>query len=193
MSVRTRLLNGSGFRHGPLNRRIDRIEAWSRVLLVLAFVVVTVPATWSVADLVARTGVQQEEVQQRARHEVVARLLAFVPDPDAGSLTIRTFAAAEWSEPDGSTHRAVVRVAPDHKIGSTQRIWTDGAGRPMPPPQDRSDTVTAVVGAVFLVFLLLSGLAAGLGGLLHTRFDARRGREWDAEWERVGPDWSHRQ
>ena len=190
MPIETHLLNRTGFRHGPLNRHVDRVEAWSRLVLVVLFLAVALPLTWSVGSTVAREGAQQEATQRAERHPVTARLVDINPSPDAESLTLRMPVTAEWTEPDGSQHRGVVTVAPGKTVGSTQTIWTDAAGRPVPAPVAHSDTVASVAGAVFFVPLLIGGVTLGIGEVIRRRCDRLRYRQWACDWERVEPEWS---
>ena len=186
------ILSQVGLRRGPLNRRIDRLEGWFRLALVLIFLIVTLPAAWNVGDGIARAGVQQEATQRAGRHQVVARLLENTANAQsiAGATISRIPAVAEWTEPDGSKHRGIVQVPPGSRAGSTQLIWTHTAGAPVTSPQNRDDTVASVAGAILLVIVLIGALMTGLGALAHRRFDRTRYEQWDTEWRRMGQDWS---
>jgi hypothetical protein len=192
MSTGTRLLHQSGFRRGPLSRPIDRTEAWTRLALCIVFLALALPASWYVADRVSAAGLQQENAQLAGRHQVVARLLADTSGSDSrvGMLTVQVPVSAEWTEADGTRHQGVIRVVPGSQAGSTQTIWTDADGRPTSAPQSRADTAASVTGAVFLVAIVTAGLLTVAGSVTHKRFEQRRCRQWEAEWERVGPDWT---
>jgi hypothetical protein len=195
MPATTRLWTRTGLRRGPLNRRIDRIdriEAWARVALLVLFVIVTPPVAWSVGAAVAHAASQEQRVQELDRHPVTARLVQDAPVPavtTGGVVVTQTLATAEWTEPDGSTHRAMVKAAPGARAGSAQTVWTDAAGTVVPAPPSRSDTLASICGAVFLVTVLIGAVTAAANTILHRRFTRHRLDQWDQEWQQVGPVW----
>lgn len=192
MSVVARTWARTGFRRGPLSRRIDRIEAWSHLALLVSFVMITLPAAWSVGEAVNQAGALQERAQRFDRHQVTARLVqdAQVPSAATRELVRYTPATAEWSEPDGSTHRGTIQAVAGARAGSLQTIWTDRSGSPVPAPLTRSDTLASTSGAVFLVTVLTGSATAGAVGMLRRRFARCRLEQWEQEWQRVEPTWS---
>lgn len=190
MSVKMRLLTRTGFRRGPLGRRIDRIEACSRLAMFLVFLIVALPATWYVGDTVSRESLEQERIQQFDRHQVSARLLESAPVAGASPLVIRIPVTAEWTEPDGTHHRGTIRVIPGTRAGSIHTIWTDTSGNPVLAPLGHGDTVATVTGSIFIVLVLIGTIMTGISLLAHRRFDRYRLEQWEHEWRQVGPDWS---
>jgi hypothetical protein len=164
MSIKGRLLTSVRFRYGPLSRRIDRIEARSRIALLLIFLIVSLPAVWFVGGAVSRASAERERVQQSERWSVSARLLENAPATDARTPAIRMPSTAEWTQPDGSRHTGIVWVTPGSRAGSIHTVWTDASGNPVSEPVSHHDTVAAVVAAVFLVMVNTIRNTGSLGG-----------------------------
>src|SRR5690348_10511282 len=190
MSAKVRLLTWIGFQHSALRRRIDRVEARSRCALFLVFVIAALPAMWSVGEAVNQAGAHQERVQQSDQHQVSARLLEDAPAAVSSTIAVRIPVVAEWTEPDGSSHRGIIKVAPGSPAGSLHTIWTNTSGNPVPAPLSREDRLASAAGAAFLTFVLIGTVPLGIGLLLHRRFDRQRLEQWEREWQQVGPAWS---
>ncbi|WP_349345301.1 Rv1733c family protein [Streptomyces rapamycinicus] len=176
------------WRHNPLRRRSDVIEAW--VVLVTGLVMAV---GGPVAGVAAGTAVDASLRQERAdRHRVPAVLKEDAPvaQPAAdGSATGQVRAIVRWTGPDGAVHTGTARVHDGSKAGTATEIWTDDRGRMVqrPPTPSRSPPARCSPGRP----------AAGVGavslagrGVARWRLDRARTREWGRAWAEVGPRWS---
>ena len=187
-----RLLRPGG---NPLARGVDRTEGavlGLSVLLALALVPVMLTlGSVTYADLAERSARQAE-----ARHETVAVLTedapVATPGPHGTVVDARSPVPARWQLPDGSGRTGPVSAENGLKAGAEVPVWLDRSGNAVDPPLSSSDAaVTGVLvaaGGWLGVMALLSLVCWGL----HSAFDRRRYRSWDAEWARVGPEWHHR-
>ncbi|MCO8303360.1 MULTISPECIES: Rv1733c family protein [Streptomyces] len=177
------------WRHNPLRRRSDVVEAW--VVLVTGLVMaVGGPA----AGVAAGTTVDASLRQERAdRHRVPAVLKedAPVPQPAAdGSTTGQVRAVVRWTGPDGTVRTGVAQVHQGSRAGTATEVWTDGRGRLVQQPPTSEQMVTRAV-------LAGTSAAAGVGavslagrGVVRWRLDRARAQEWGRAWAEVGPRWS---
>lgn len=175
------------WRHNPLRRPSDSVEAW----IVLA--------TWTIAlvggllaGAAADAALQHSlAVRRAAVHAVSARLTRNVDSTanvstDGGDTVWGT---VRWTAADGSTHTGLTRVDPSSTAGTPVTVWVDNRGALVPRPPTGGDArgQSALTGA--LAAAAAVGVALGCGRLTRQRLDRRRMRAWEAEWERVGPQW----
>lgn len=188
------LLRGRG---NPLRRATDRHEGWVALGALLLLVVGAPAAGWAggtVADAALQRSVR---AQHEERHPVDAVVVGpagrerFAGDPEGRvERAARTRVVASWEAPDGSPRTGEVatesRPGPP---GSPVRIWTDAAGRPVPPPMDgRTARTHAVLGGVGTFLLAAACVEAGRR-LAVGRMARRRHARLDREWAEAGPDW----
>ncbi|MEU3253353.1 hypothetical protein [Streptomyces sp. NPDC006997] len=170
------------WRHNPLRRRSDRVEAWVVLATWIAVLVGGVFAgqatgAWMEQNLAAR---------RAAVHPVPAVLTENVPATDGGQ---QAWAKARWTDSDGVTHTGLARVGTGSRPGTPVTVWTDRSGRLVAEPPTaaearlQSDLVGVAVG------LTVGATAVGCGWLVRTRLDRRRWREWEVAWEKVEPRW----
>ncbi|MEU1850651.1 hypothetical protein ABZ499_15595 [Streptomyces sp. NPDC019990] len=180
------------WRSNPLRRRSDRVEAW---IVLLTWVLAVLGGT--IAGLVAGGAADRALAAQRAKaHPVSAVLTERAPkSPQAttdGSGGDTVWAPVRWTGPGGSTHTARVEVEPAAAAGTRVTVWADRTGRLVTAPLNPTEaTIQAAATGV------LAGVGSGaavwtVGRLARVRLDRRRLAEWDAEWERVGPQWRKR-
>ncbi|MFF5445749.1 hypothetical protein [Streptomyces sp. NPDC012888] len=187
------------WRHNPLRRPTDLIEAWVACAALICVLVVA-PAIGWISGLRVDSTLQQAVHQQRQERylvpAVVVRPAATAPagavaDPAAQrQVPHRTPIVATWTAPDGSVHQGTVPAAEEPpRAGERFRVWTDTEGRLVGRPLDPS---TAAVHAG------VAGLAAALGTALLVetvrrivvrRLMHRRYIRLDRAWAAVGPDW----
>ncbi|GAB2728456.1 hypothetical protein [Streptomyces bullii] len=192
--MRTRA-RGWRWRRNPLRRRSDVVEAWTvLVVAVLLFVgaplVGAVAAGWAHGEARA-IAAQQRAERHRVRAEVVGRAGDSLPSMQAaGQHAYR--ATVRWSEPGEGQRTAVARVPGGTRQGETVDVWFDSRGRSVTPPADGSTVwqhtvavgVCAAGGAVALVLLA--------HGIVRRVALSRRLAEWEREWARTEPQWTHR-
>jgi hypothetical protein len=98
---------------------------------------------------------------------------------------------ARWTV-NGEPRVGRVPVPPGARSGSAVKVWMDGAGRVVRPPQTRGQTIErTIMGSI--------GATTGLAVLLlfarwavRCVFVRRQLPEWAAAWARVEPEWSGR-
>jgi len=179
------------WRHNPLKRRSDRVEAW----IVLAGWTLAL-AAGLLAGTAAGTQVQHGLTARRAQVRPVAAVLTR-DAPRTPVMTIHggdpdtVWASLRWTGTDGRAHIGCTRVEPGKAAGARVTVWTDG-GRLVTRPATATEARvrTALVAGA-------AGLGAGGVVLVGVRpacacLDRRRLAEWTAEWERVGPAWRRR-
>ncbi|MHA5054516.1 Rv1733c family protein [Streptomyces sp. SD15] len=185
------------WRHNPLRRTTDLVEAWLALLAVLLILVVA-PLIGVVTGAVAEDALQQSVRDQRqARHEVTATVVKKVgqapldPDPEASSArSPHTRVLADWTAPDGSTHHGKVMAAlKSPHPGDHFALWTDQHGAIVGRPLDPATATTHAVLAGFGAALMTAGLLEGSRRLIVWRMVRRRYARWDQAWDKAGPDW----
>ncbi|MFF4503626.1 hypothetical protein [Streptomyces sp. NPDC001401] len=185
------------WRHNPLRRTSDLVEAWV-ALVALLLILAVAPVIGSLVGGVAQDALQQSVRDQRvARHLVTATVVRKLDrspldtDPEtSGSRDLRSRVIADWTAPDGSGHHAaaLADLKSPHR-GDHFKIWTDLHGqivaRPLDPTTATTHAVLAGVGAA----LLAAGAVEGGRRLIVWRMVRRRYARWDQAWDRAGPDW----
>ncbi|MDX2676462.1 Rv1733c family protein [Streptomyces sp. NY05-11A] len=192
--MRTRV-RGWRWRHNPLRRRSDVVEAWT-VLAVAVLLLVAVPLAgvlagrWAHDDAQAAADRQRAE-RHRVRAEVVGRPPDAVPSVEGGSRqTVRV--SVRWTPPGEHVRTAAARVPAGTRQGDVVEVWFDDRGRSVAPPPN--DTM------VWQHALTMGTCAAGgtaaavLLGHAVVRRVAMRHRldEWEREWTRTEPQWTRR-
>jgi hypothetical protein len=184
------------WRNNTLCRRTDRHEAWLALCAAVLIAMCAPLAGWFSADA-AQASLQQAALrQQQERHQVWASAEGMVNQPPADS-DPETAAApegrrqvvAQWTGPDGSSHTGPVDAARGVHSGDRFRLWTDDQGRlaARPMTEHTASTHAALAGvaaAAGTVGLLEAGRRIAVHHLLRRRY-----ARWDAEWQRIGPDW----
>lgn len=186
------------WRHNPLRRRTDLIEAWV-ALGALLLMIVAVPAIGWISgaltdDAFRRTIRAQHEDRHRTEAVMVREATAatrVASDPEApaqrdpGRPVI-----AKWTAPDGSRHTELVRSAPPTlRAGDTFAVWTDAGGRLAQRPADLAVARTHAVLAGLAVAVGAAGLVEGARRLVVFGLNQVRYARLDLAWARAGPDW----
>jgi hypothetical protein len=192
MCLASRLVRGAGLDRNPLRRRVDYVQAWTRVALLVSFLVLTPILAWHMGRSAYHRGVAAERT---ARFPAVAVLTQPAPDITTGdeALLGQVAVPIRWTDRTGGAHTAQTLVDPGLPAGDTIPVWTDEAGNLAGAPRgpDGSDRVAGIRAGIlagFVPAVLLAGCEAGLGLLLNRIRLAR----WTAGWRRVEPDWSGR-
>ncbi|WKX15164.1 hypothetical protein [Streptomyces sp. NL15-2K] len=185
------------WRHNPLRRRTDLVEAWV-ALVALLLILVVGPVIGALVGGAAQDALQRSVREQReSRHLVTATVVRELDrspldaDPETTSgRNLRSRVLADWTAPDGTTHHGTV-IASLQKPhpGDHFTIWTDEHGRMVARPLDSATATTHAVLAGFGAALLTAGLVEGGRRLMVWRMVRRRYARWDQAWDRAGPDW----
>ncbi|MFF7529212.1 hypothetical protein ACFZB2_08985 [Streptomyces bobili] len=184
------------WRHNPLRRTTDLVEAWV-ALTALLLILLVAPVLGSVVGTLAQDTLQQAVREQRhSRHQVTATVVrklegsVLEADPEAAGRESRTRVLADWTAPDGTPHHGTVLAglkAP--RRGDHFPLWTDTHGRLVARPLDAATATTHAVIAGFGAALLTAGLVESVRRLVMRSMVRRRYARWDQAWDRAGPDW----
>ncbi|ANZ19988.1 hypothetical protein SNOUR_33785 [Streptomyces noursei ATCC 11455] len=184
------------WRHNPLRRRTDQVEAWLALAAALLIAVGAPCAGWfagRTAHDALLAAVRLEHRQRRPVWAVADRPAPGTPvDPGAETFPQRAAhlrVVARWTGPDGGPRTGEVAAPRPVEPGDRFRLWSDDRGRAVPRPLDegtaRTHTALAALGAAAAA----GGLVEGGRRLAVRQLMARRFRRWDAAWARAGQDW----
>jgi hypothetical protein len=185
------------WRHNPLRRTTDLVEAWV-TLSALLLILLVAPVVGSLVGAVAQDALQGSVREQReSRHQITATVVRKLDgspleaDPEsAAGRDARTRVVADWRAPDGTAHHGAVLAGLDAPHpGDHFEIWTDAHGRLVARPLDSATATTHAVLAGFGAALLTAGTVEGSRRLIVWRMVRRRYARWDQAWDRAGPDW----
>ncbi|WJV44734.1 Rv1733c family protein [Streptomyces flavofungini] len=180
---------GWRWRHNPLRRRSDVMEAW---ILLLAWAAGLAGGT-AVGVLGAQAMDDAVERQRAARHPVRAVLSETAPggarDGDSDTGFDRVRARVRWADGDGILHHGRASVRPGTRKGTVLALWADAHGRLVSAPISRTDGTARVVvtgaGAASLTCLVF---LAG-GRVARLRVEQQATERWGHEWDQLGPRW----
>lgn len=186
------------WRHNPLRRTTDLVEAWVAFAAVL-MLTVAVPLIGWTSGRAADAGLQESvRVQEARTHLTTARVLHPEAAPRRGAAAgeaapddrARRTVLAEWRAADGSRRTGtIVTGSLTADPGDTFRMWTDDSGTAVARPVDRE---TARVRAVLAGLGAAAAAAAIVEGgrrLFVWRLIQRRYAVLDRAWAKAGPDW----
>ncbi|MEU6762234.1 hypothetical protein ABZ916_06885 [Streptomyces sp. NPDC046853] len=185
------------WRHNPLRRKTDLVEAWVACAALLLIVLAAPLAGFAVGGL-SKDALQESVRQQReVRHEVAGTVIKKIsrppvdPDPETSSARDRhSRVLAQWTAPDGTAHSGTVLAdlrSPDP--GDRFKLWTDEHGQVVGRPLDDATASTHAALAGFGVAAAVAGLVEGTRRLVVWRIVLRRYDRWDQAWDKAGPDW----
>jgi multisubunit Na+/H+ antiporter MnhG subunit len=177
----------------PLRRRVDKVEIWMRILLVLAFLVVAPLITPLVGHnteasdtRMARQDASWTQVQAIVRRPAPQQFYGY------GSLTTY-WVRATWTAPSGAPRHGLVPVRAGTTSGTRVAVWVNGRGQVTGRPPMTAGTVR--FRTILSEYVTAAGLALvvlGLIGLLRLLLNRRRMTTWGLEWACFGPRWSTR-
>ncbi len=175
------------WRHNPLKRRSDVVEAWV-ALIVAVLLVCGLP----LAGVLAGMHVDNQLQHQREERQRTTAVLAEDATSWQAGRYVRFQATVRWTAPDGTEHTAKADVVPNSKAGSTTRIWTNQKGELTgePPTENQAASAAALTGV-----LTMGGAGAvvlGARWIVQQGLDRHRAVAWEQEWARVGPQWGKR-
>ncbi|MFV0137588.1 hypothetical protein ACLGIH_31120 [Streptomyces sp. HMX87] len=192
--MRTRV-RGWRWRHNPLRRRSDVVEAWT-VLAVAVLLFVGAPllgaaSAWWAHGQAREVAAEQRAERRQVRAEVVGKAPDALPSVHAGGYHSYQ-ATVRWTEPGGIEQSTAARVPADTRRGETVDVWLDSEGRYVLPPADATTvwqhtlTIGVATTAGTVTVVLLARCAVRRVAMRH------RMAEWDRAWARVEPEWTHR-
>ncbi|WP_137990935.1 Rv1733c family protein [Streptomyces vilmorinianum] len=186
------------WRHNPLRRPTDLIEAWVALTAVVLLALAVPAAGWisgARTDASLQRAVQTQIEQRQPTTARVVRLAA-TPAPSlqspesGGEQQLRRAVVARWTAPDGTPRTGTVAMRRElAEPGATFTLWTDPGGRQVTPPM-RPETAHA---HAMIVGLFTASLAAvfveATRRLVVRRLVHRRYEHLDRAWAKAGPDW----
>ena len=188
-------VRGWRWRRNPLRRRSDVVEAWT-ALVVAVLLIVGAPLLGAVAARWAKGTAQAVAAQQRAeRHRVQATVVERLPETlssveGGGQQTYH--ATVRWTAPGGDARTTTSQVPAGSRRGDVVALWLDARGRNVPPPAGESAVWehTVTVGAFTALGAALTVLLGNC--VVHRTALRRRMAEWERDWARTEPRWTHR-
>ncbi|MEU3610302.1 hypothetical protein AB0E83_33425 [Streptomyces sp. NPDC035033] len=185
------------WRHNPLCRRTDLVEAWVALVAVVALCVAVPAAGWTAAASARHSLQRAAHAQQQGRVETTARVLRSAPAPStavSGEQTaerrFRRTVVASWTAPDGTPRTGTVTTSrASGAPGDAFPLWTDRAGRPVPAPMAGSTARTHAAGVGLMAAALAALGVESVRRLAMRRLRLRRYARLDRAWASVGPDW----
>ncbi|MET8247657.1 hypothetical protein ABZV31_26555 [Streptomyces sp. NPDC005202] len=176
------------WRRNPLRRREDVLEGW---VLLATWAVIVVGGPF--AGVVSAQATVETLAQQRAeRHPATAVLVGDATrtgGKNSGTSGDRVLATVHWTAPDGTRHSDRTLVDAGLTVGDRIVVWTDGQDRLTIQPTTPAQATTQAAATGTSASLALMGVAVGGYYAARSALDRRRGRAWDAQWQKVGPQW----
>jgi hypothetical protein len=185
------------WRHNPLRRTTDLVEAWL-ALAALLLVLVAAPLVGAAVGASVQGTLQKAVRDQRKdRHQVAAVVVRklsrgpLAPDPETPSgRDAHSRVLADWTAPDGTPQRGtVVASLKSPRPGDHFSMWTDRHGRIVGRPLDSATATAHAVLAGFGAAVLSAGLLEGGRRSILWHMIRRRHARWDQAWDKAGPDW----
>ncbi len=179
----------------PMCRGSDRIEA----AVLRAACVALLAAIGAGIILGAYTAEGAERTARLARahthpYDVVLLEDAPAATPVSGrtsTVGAQASARVRWHTPAGS-RTGTVRVDADTRAGAHATVWFDANWHQVPRPETRLGTILDGIGPGLSVPLGTAAVGALVVVATRVTVNRRRLRDWDREWQRVEPVWSHR-
>jgi hypothetical protein len=183
-----------GLDANPVRRGTDRAEAWTRIGLLVLFLMAAPVTSIALAHWTESSMVSQARSQAAAKHLVPATLLASAPPASTYPETEGNFSwvRARWAGPHGTQRAGQVDVPDGARKGSTVKVWTDASGHLVMAPIARTQIISRVITVTALAPLGVALVLLTMAGVTHRVLDRRRMAAWEADWNAVEPQWSRR-
>jgi hypothetical protein len=180
------------WRRNPLRRRSDTVEAW---IVLAAWILALLGGL--LAGQAGAVAMDDAFASRRAQVRPVPAVLTEDAAEESQSVTSGTssdtvWVKVRWTADDGSTHTGRAKAGTGTAAGARVTVWTDRAGVlvAQPPTVTEARLQSALAGV--LIAFGVGGTVLLCGRLVRRGLDRRRLAQWDAEWERVGPQWRKR-
>ena len=182
-----------GLDRNPLRRGTDRVEAWIRIALVLAFLIAAPLAIWGTARWAGSVAPSAAHAQQAGEHRVPVTLLQGVPS-GSESFTVVSFGwvKARWAGPGGAVRTGYVEAPAGSRAGSTVQVWLDRSGQPTEPPWPRDQVRSWTLMIAVLTPVVLALVLLAVMGIIGHILQRQRLAGWQRAWSAVGPQWTRR-
>jgi len=154
----------------------------------------TAGAAYAAGALTYQAGLHREDADAGVRSTTAVLLEATQPNRKIsvrGAGPPPSPVPARWADGHGLERTGLVSAPAGQPAGSTLTVWVDTDGSVREEPWSRSNTLIRAVLATGATLLAGGLVLAGgwrLGRLLWLR---RRLAAWEAEWNIVGPLWTH--
>ncbi|MET7575044.1 hypothetical protein ABZT04_42260 [Streptomyces sp. NPDC005492] len=171
------------WRHNPLRRRSDVIDAW---MVLVAWLLAL--AGGLLAGLTTASAVDHGLDRQRTeRHAVSAVLRERAPGRTSASAVddSHVWATVRWTAPDGSSHTGQARVHPGTRTGARVAVWIDGQGRLTSKPLAPGEASLQATWSGALVAVGTAGAVLGGAQIPRVFLERRQLGRWDEEWARI--------
>jgi hypothetical protein len=187
------------WRHNPLRRTTDLVEAWVALVAAVLLVLGAPAAGWVCGSLLNSSLQHTVRVEQQDWHRATATTIAdsrdgtsgTFYDPDANVLRgAETRVIAEWTAADGVKHVGTVTGPGAHLAqGDRFTLWSDQQGNQVSPPLTSSVAqfhadFTGVTAAAVAAGVVVCGWRITMWRLVRKRY-----KRLDRDWAHVGPDW----
>ncbi len=188
-----RLARWLGLDRNPLRRRSDRAESSIMAALLAAFLI-GAPITATAAGHLAHAAAFRAQHGQQGWHRVPATLLETAPKGASFTYQSATFTwvRAQWTAPDGSVRVGEVPAAAGTRAGSTVHVWVNAAGAVARTPLTATQVAGRMVAAATFAPIALAVLLLSMGAMARRLLERRSLTRWEAAWEAIEPQWSHR-
>ncbi|MET9950001.1 hypothetical protein ABZ135_00440 [Streptomyces sp. NPDC006339] len=192
------------WRHNPLCRTTDLVEAWVAMTAALLLCLAVPLAGWAVGASANESLQRAVRAQQQERVPTVARVVRPAETAEtgeagatgrrtaetAGEQRLRPAVVAAWTAPDGTERTGTVTTAREHADpGDHFPLWTDRTGRAVTPPMHPGTARAHALVAGLTVALLAGFLVESTRRVVVHRLLRRRYARLDRAWAQVGPDW----
>jgi hypothetical protein len=177
---RGRLVRSLGLDRNSLRRTSDKLEAYLRLAMIIAFVPLAVLISCYAAHVIRETGLREQHTEKP--RQVIATVLARAPMHYSALLgSPWEWVPARWFA-GATAHYGAVLAAAGTPRGATVRIWIDRSGHvsraPMTADQLKWRVITSIVFAPATLALVILLMLSVVHGLLNRR----RLAEWDSAW-----------
>lgn len=183
-------------RPNPLRRRVDLVEAWLTVSLLVALVVAGPLLALYAGTRTYAGGQRTAKLAEQGHHRVEAILLedtaSYTPAANFTTTADQLRVRARWSGPDATVREERVVTTARGRTGSVIPIWIDDDGNPVLPPPGQQQVIERAIGIGFSSLMGVVFLVTGSGLVARHLLHRRRMAYWDGAWASVEPQWSGR-
>jgi hypothetical protein len=185
-------VRGWRWRHNPLRRHSDAVEAW---IVLATWTLATVGG--AAAGVAGAQAVDASLARDRAESRPATAVFLGAVPRDVGYVATglnydRVQAKVRWTDARGTVRTGTTEVKAGATVGSAVSVWTDGHGHLVSAPVSPA-VATARVTLSGAGVALAGGLVVLAGGrLVRLRVERRATERWGEEWERTGERWGRR-